>query len=218
MRLAALLVPALLVLAGCPSGDPAEGPYCEDTRTALGADEVSALGFSPADVLADVPESENVGLVYADNSLSQLAVAFAADAAGAWFVDSEAVYPDTGGPQPAIAVICEDRVEIEGTLSFVSEDGAFAESLDAVLSATAESTSLHQELDLDALVGTFDIVPFIQAEDYTDVSAWIDITFADGVSVGVVAGQVSGEEACEDSADCAAWAEAVDVGTWPAEI
>jgi hypothetical protein len=217
MRLAALFVPALFVLAGCPSGDLAEGPYCEDTRTALGADEVSALGFSPADVLADVPESENVGLVYADNSLSQLAVAFAPGAA-AWFVDSEAVYPDTGGPQPAIGVICDDRVEIEGTLSFVSEDGAFAESFDAVLSATAESTSLHQELDLDALVGTFDIVPFIQAEDYTDVSAWIDITFADGVSVGVVAGQVSGEEACEDSADCAAWAEAVDVGTWPAAL
>lgn len=203
----------LLVLTACPDGGKAdEGPHCEDTRTPIAFDEVTSLGFSANDKLAGVPLEEATRLLYADGVATDLTVGFA-PAEGAYFVDSEAVYPE-GGMTTDIGVICEDRIEVEGMLAFATADGAFSESFASTLSASADSVSVHQELDLDGLNGSFDIVPFVQSEDYDALSAWIDVRFQDGASVGTISGQASGEDECTGD-ECTAWAESVEVAEWP---
>lgn len=203
----------LLVLTACPAGRPAdEGPHCEDTRTGIASDELTPLGFSVDDVLAGVPLEEATRLVYADGTSTDLTVGFAR-AAGAYFVDSEAVYPE-GGVTTDIAVICEDRIEVEGMFPFATADGAFSESFASTLFATAESVSIHEVLELDNLNGSFDLVPFVQAEDYDALSAWIDVQFVDGASRGTISGQASGEDECSGD-ECSAWAESVEVAEWP---
>ncbi len=205
----------LVLLSGCGLLDkPAdEGPHCEDTRTPIAFDEATPLGFTADEVLALVPMDESSVLLYSDGTSTDLQLGFA-PAEGAYFVDSEAVYPE-GGEQMDIAVICEDRVEIEGMFAFATADGAFAESFASVLSATAERVSIRQEIDLDNLNGTFDLVPFVDAEDYDTLKAWIDVSYSEGASSGAVSGQASGQEECADGEECTAWAENVDVATWP---
>lgn len=214
-RTLAFLAP-LALLTGCPTfGEkPAdEGPHCEDTKTPIGFDEVTALGFSANDKLAEVPMEEAATFVYADGTTTDLTVGFA-PAEGAYFVDSEAVYPEDG-PSIDIAVICDDRIEVEGMFAFATADGAFSESFASVLAATAESLGIYQELDLDHLNGTFAIEPFVDAEGYDDVRAWISASFAAGQSRGSVEGQASGEDECSGD-ECSAWATSVPVGTWDA--
>lgn len=202
----------LLVLTACPPRGNDEGVHCEDTPRDIAMDEVTPIGRTAEDVIAQVPVEEATTLGYADGATTPLTLGFA-PAGTARFVDSEAVYPE-GGEVPAIAVICDDRIEADGVFTFATEDGAFAESFDAPVAATESAITLNVELDLDGLSGTFRIEPFVQAEDYDELRAWIDVRFAEGASSGSVAGQASGEEEC-DGDDCAAWAEQVPVGTWP---
>lgn len=204
----------LLLLTGCPNSTLDEGPHCEETSTAIGLTDATALGFTAEEVLASIPATQASELEYADGTTTPLALSFAA-AADARFVDSEAVYPEGDGMMPAIDVMCEDYIAIDVTFGFATEDGAFAESFDSTIAAFADSTSLNQELDLAALAGTFDLVPFVTAEDYDALKAWISVSFAEGVSTGEVVGQASGEDECEDTSNCTAWAEMVPVGVWP---
>lgn len=211
-----LTVLPLALLAACPAEQVEDGmPYCEETRTAIALDEATAIGIPANDVLAGIPAEETRVFRYKDGGTTDLTIHFASDAQ-AYFVDSVEVYPETDGPMPDIAVICDDRIEFDGTLAFATADGAFAESLAVTLAATAENVSIHKELDLDALAGTFDIVPFVTGEDWDEVKAWIDVSFVAGQGQGKVEGQASGEDACENGDACTAWAELVEVGTWDA--
>lgn len=215
-RLAPLALLAFPLLAACPSGKLEDAmPYCEDTRTAIAPDEATALGITANDVLAGLPAEETTTFRYVDGASTDLTIAFTPDAQ-AYFVDSVAVYPETDGPVPAIAVVCDDRIEFDGTLAFATADGAFAESLAVTLAATADAANIREELDLDALTGTFDIEPFVDAEDYDALAAWIDVSFVAGQSQGKVEGQASGEDECADGDECTAWAQVVEVGTWDA--
>ena len=204
----------LLSLVACTDttfpGD--EYPYCAETATLVAFDEVTPLGTSAADVLAGIPASEQASFAYTNGaSASALDVAFTAGAE-ARFVDSEAVYPE-GGEQIDIAVICEDRIEIDGVLAFSTADGVFAEALDVVLTSSAEGTGIFESLDLENMGGTFDIMDYSTATDVTDLGAWISISFADGQSEGVVEGQATTEEAC-DGDECSVSAESIMAGGW----
>lgn len=205
---------SLLALVGCPSKEALdEGPHCEDTPTDIALDEANALGFTAAEVLATLPTSESTELAYEDLSTTTLDIAFAPGSA-ARFVDSEAVYPE--GMTTDIGVICDDRLEVDGTLHFFTGDGAFAEELAVTLTAPSlADAGIWEELDLDGLSGTFDIEPFVDATDYDTLKAWISVAFGGGVSTGAVEGQASGQDDCEDGDTCTAWAESVAVGTWP---
>lgn len=203
----------LLLLTGCPKATN-DGPYCEETSTTIALDATTTLGFTAADVLATIPATQDTELQYVDGSTTALALSFA-PAAEARFVDSEAVYPDNGGMMMDIAVICEDYIAIDTTFGFMTEDGAFAESFASTITASAMGTTLAQELDLGALTGTFELEPFVTAKDYDSLSAWINVSFSEGVSTGTVSGQASGEDECTGDT-CSAWAENVDVGVWPA--
>ena len=203
-----------LLLAGCPSKEEADsGPTCEDTPTTITADEATSLGFTITEVLAALPAGESTEFAYADGTTTPLEVAFVPGTAYR-FVDSEAVYPE--GMTTDIGILCEDRLEVDGTLHFATEDGAFAEDFAVTLTATTvDEARIWQELDLDGLTGTFDIVPFVDATDYDELKAWISAVYAGGVSTGSVEGQASGAEECDPGDTCTAWAENVSVGTWP---
>ncbi len=206
----------LLSLVACTGttlpGD--EYPYCAETATVVALDEVTPLGRSAADILAGIPASEQTSFEYADAPESALDLGFTAGSE-ARFVDSEAVYPE-GGEQIDIAVICEDRIEIDGVLAFSTADGVFAETLDVVLTSSAEGTGIYESLDLENMGGSFDILDFVSTPGVTDLGAWISVTFVDGHSSGVVEGQATrGDPDCTGD-ECSVSAEMIEVGGWSA--
>jgi hypothetical protein len=206
----------LLFAIACDDGDKEDntGPSCKDTEHPIGLDDDTPLGFT-ARQIADLVTPPYAGvLTWADGATTGLDVVLTPDGE-AWFIDSEVV-EGTGDTQPAIWPICEDRVAISAAFTFNTDDGAFAESWSCRPEATeATSATWSHPLDLDALEGTFDLVPFVESTDYDELRAWIDgVVTAPGSSTGVIAGQASGEEDCDPGDTCVAWAENVDVGTW----
>jgi hypothetical protein len=202
----------LVWLAGCDPKGSDEGPRCEESAREVAMEEPTELGFSPAQLAARLPQTEQTTLSWADDTQTELALAFR-PADSARFVDSEAVYPD--GEQPAIAVICEDRVEVDVSWDFVTADGTFDESFDTPLRAsTLETASLSVQLDLDALGGTFDLDDWTEETEYDEARAWTDVQVGEQVTSGEVSGQISGSEECNEGQTCSAWAQQVPVGTW----
>ena len=216
MRHLLLLTTLSLVTACIPKDEEANGPTCEGTTTEVALDAATPIGVVPADVLAQVPASEDTTLTYADATSTDLTLTFTPGAT-ARFVDLEAVYPE-GGETTAIGIVCDDYVAIDTDFTFTSTDGVFAEALAAELQATADAApSLSVPLDLATMGGTFDIDDYTDTTDYNDSSAWITALLnGDGTTHGGVDGQVSGEEPCEDGDACTAWAENVSVGSWGA--
>ncbi|MDP2312190.1 MAG: hypothetical protein Q8P41_04740 [Pseudomonadota bacterium] len=211
LTLLALLVP----LAGCPGDKVNEGPSCESASTELALDEVTVLGFSAADVLVNLAPHEDAVLTWADGTVTDLSLDFAPGAT-ARFIDLTEVPPTGSGPTPAIAIVCDDYVEIDVGLGFATADGAFAEDLATLMGATAADTAwIDEPLDLEALAGTFDLVPFVDAEDWDELSASIRVDLAAGAPTsGVISGVASGEDECAEGDECTAWATQVPVGTW----
>lgn len=170
-----------LVALGCDLGDknPAEGPTCQDTPTDVTLEEVTELGFSAAEVLARLPASEVALLTWEGGGTTDLTLTYA-PAAAARFVDSVAVYPDGDGETPAIAVICEDRVEIDLDFTIATTDGALDEDLAAPIRATAvDAATVWADLDLDGLQGSLDFDAFTDGTAYDDRSAWVSFTLGE---------------------------------------
>lgn len=204
-----------LLLPAC-QGDNKEAstPSCIATETDVALDEVSPLGFAPAEMLAQVPASDAAEFTYADASSTTLSLGFAPGTT-ATFVDLEADYPDTGEVID-IGVICDDYVAVDVDLDFQTDDGVFDEALSSELHAGADLVvTLHVDLDLAAMGGTFDIGDYTTETDWDDARAGIDVAFTDGgPTSGIVAGDVSGQDECADGDQCSAWSSMVEVGTW----
>lgn len=208
----------LLALAACKEETPLPGgesdaPYCADVATDITLDEVTPLGMSAADVLAGIPASEQASFEYANGDTpSALDVAFTAGT-GLRFVESEAVYPEgENGEVLDLAIVCEDRIEIDGVLELATGDGVFAESLDVILTASAEGVGIFESLDAEDMGGTFDITEYVG--DHTDAGLWLEVAWVDGVSQGTIEGQVTTEEECEAGDECSVSAEMFEVGGW----
>lgn len=208
---------ALLGMVGCTRNEADEGWHCEETRTAIEMSEVTSLGFAAEAVVAHVGATESATFTYEDATTTPLSLSFTG-AGTATFVDGEAVYEGDGHNIPLIDLECPPRIEVDGTLAFATEDGLFDEVLEVVVVGTvAEEAVIDEPLPLGAMGGTFTLTPFIDSADPWDAeSAALRATYADGVSVGSVDGQISGEEACDDGDVCTAWAATVAVGTWGA--
>lgn len=206
---------AWMLLSACdPNKDGLdEGPSCEETPSEVALDEVTPLGFAASSVLARLPATETVPLIWATGEQTELSLAFR-PADVAQYIDSEAVYPE-GGTVPAIGIICDDYVQVAVQFDLATVDGAFDETFDGKLRASSEDGGeIRQELDLEGLTGTFDINAFTDTEDYDDRSAWVTITVGDLSTIGVIEGQVSGSEPCDEGDTCSAWAEQVDIASW----
>lgn len=206
----------ILSLLACDLGNKTEGdsPHCEDTRSTLAPEEVSALGFSANELLPLAEGEFSETLIYKDQSSTALLLSFTPDLSAVSFVDSEAVYPESSsGVTVDIGVICEDRLEVGGTLSFSTEDGLFADVFSGVLSAMEVTTaSLSVDLMEQASAGTFD------PESYpTDVydsmnMAMVAVWDADG-SNGAISGSTLHDEGCDGDV-CSASSEQLEVGSW----
>jgi hypothetical protein len=213
------LIPLMLLACFSDDEDTAtvsSMPSCEETPTALALEEQTALGFSAGELLAMAEGLTETELLWAVDGTSALSIEVSHQGGEARYITSVAVYPDDGGATPAIGVVCEDRVEIDVSVTFQTDEGTFNEAWDGTLrssSGEADLTaSLYHELDLDAMGGSFAVDGWAP-EGYADSAvAWIDASFdADGNPSGEVAGYVSGEDGE------VAWAETFEVATWPAD-
>ena len=211
-----ILLP-LLTLVACGDenkGDDvvAEMPYCEETRTEVGLDEVSPLGFSGAQVLALAEGEWTSTLVFDGGSETPLAIGVTALDATAVHVDSEAVYP-TGGEVADIAVICDDYVEVQVFSSFVSEDGSFDEAWSVPLrSFDGLQAGASVDFDDQALQGSYRFTE-LDPSEYDEVIHFLTASFDGAATSGVVDAQATGQEDCTGS-DCTAWAANFTVATW----
>jgi hypothetical protein len=209
----------ILALTGCTLRDEpnlAEGPSCVDNAVVVELDEVTELGFTPQQLL-DLAMGEHAGTV-AWNRGSDASIELAlSEPSEARFIDSEVVEPEGDGEHLDLWVECPDRVEVDLTLDLSTDDGWFDESWEiALVGFDSAQARFDQELDLDDLVGSFDVEPDVTSPDYDALSAWVTGSFVEGSSAGAFEGQASGEDDCEDGDECSAWAELVEIGTWQA--
>jgi hypothetical protein len=213
------LLLTLSVLVGCPAGPldkDGELPYCEETPTVVDLDEVTELGFTAQDLLDLAVGTHDETFAWARGGTTPLTQEVTYDGGEARFVAREAVYPEGDGAQPAIGVICDDTVEVDVSMGFSTDDGAFAEVWELALDAvSADTAQWNQPLDPDGLTGTYDMDDDITEPDWDERSLWASGSFDATGSHGEVGGQVSGEEDCTGDT-CAAWAAEVAVGTWGA--
>ncbi len=220
-----MLIPLALSLMACTTdqddtgadpGTTSSMPYCEETETALERDEESPLGFAASALLDALPISQELDLSWDDGAADTLSWAFSPDDASVRYVDSVAVYPDTGGAAPAIAVICIPYVAVDGTLDLVSGDGRLDEALSVTLSMSNTddvgspielSGTIHQALD--GLSGTLDLDDFVDPSSYDSASLWLDSAVS---STGAFSGEVSAQTEATDGK--MAWAELHTLAWW----
>ncbi len=201
------------VMVGCAGTEPLdggqygeEGTRCEAvSRAPLAADEVSALGFAPQDLLALVGPPETVTLTWAEGGTTELALEVVADGAME-LVDYELATED--GSEPAIDLGCADLVELEVTFSFATADGVLDESV-ATRLASADGLVASAWVDLDEPRGTFDAWDYAPAgNDWDDLRAWVAAEWSTAGASGVVEGQGSGTDGD------VAFAEMLPIGSW----
>ncbi|MCA9566459.1 MAG: hypothetical protein KC656_01410 [Myxococcales bacterium] len=206
-----------ILLTACTDRASQEGDGCMETVSGVGLDDTTALGVTPR-ALVDVAEGTHTGtfIWHRDASTTPVTLVITATET-ARFVDREPDPTfDTRGLD--LAIICEDRVEVDVTGTFTTDDGAFAEPLAGALMAWGpdQPASLSVALDPDALQGTYDMdvdIAAVQQDPYDTRSLELGVELSESGVVGQVLGQITGEEAC-DGNDCAAWAAAVPVGTF----
>ncbi|MEQ1507007.1 MAG: hypothetical protein ABMB14_32565 [Myxococcota bacterium] len=195
----------VVVLAGgCAVGsDPLDGGQfgeesgarCEvATRTPLGRDEASALGFSPADVLAYAEGTHAATLAYTAGGSTGLTVEVAQTGALEYLEQHVVSGDGGGGAQTEAALFCPNVVSLGVTLGFATDDGAFAESWEvALLAEAADRVTLYQ--DLDAVAGTFDVWDHApDPNDFDDATAWLELALDAAGATGIVHGQGSGTD------------------------
>lgn len=160
-------------LDGGQSGE--EGIVCGPVSSVdLADDEASSLGFGRSEVAA-VSEGSHAGSLSYDGGGSA-GLTVDVTLGDARFLDME--WLDDGSGElatPTTEMGCADLVEVDASILFSSDDGAFDEMWDASLrSAEAGFVSFTQDIDLDALTGTYTYTP---TDDYESLQVWVDGAF-----------------------------------------
>jgi hypothetical protein len=176
-----LLLPALSTAAGCdliqePDPTPLEGGGCVEEVTVLaGIDEVSALGFSAAQVL-DVAVGAHMSAMEWGEGLADggVTVKFGPESGAAQlavtveYAGGEVRYvkstPDNTEWDGGYAD-CSDRLEVDASVSVKSSGGALDESFVAALRAsTPRIATLKQVIEHEALGGSLALTTVAPAE------------------------------------------------------
>ena len=187
----ALLLPLFVLAAGCgPQNEAASASLCDVETTEFALDEVTPLGFSGTELLVTASGMRTQpGFWPETEAITPLSVSIAAaEGAVAVFYDLEVPPPSGAGPVPLIAVVCEDRVEIEVDVDFSTEDGAFSEAgLSGLLSGDqADLASVSAALDPADLSGSWTPTGF----DPADWDTW-SISLEGELDAEVVQGAVA---------------------------
>jgi hypothetical protein len=185
----------LLGMAGCATSSRGgqtgeESSHCETIRsTALAATEKSPLGFGGDEVLALTDGARTATLAWAKGGTTTLAVTFTPRGTPAEYL--ERGYVDTGDGREVAEVGCANGVAIEGVVSFVTTDGAFDETLDAVLVAyDVNDVMWTTELDLAALGGDYTVTE-VDPSDHDGVRAFLNVQWNGSGAHGTVEGQAA---------------------------
>jgi hypothetical protein len=202
----------LVCLAGC-FGQHGGGQIGEEGEfgcgprgaAPLGFEEVSALGFAPAD-LAALAVPYDGPLTWADGATTGLRVEV--EAIGPYeLVDYADPDPAEGGTEAAFEAWCPDRVELGVRLTFRSDDGAFDEVLEGRLgSDVADAATLS--LRLRDPSGTFDPADWAPEGDFDAVSATLSARWDLSGGAGRIDGQAEatqGDTASVQSFEIATW-------------
>jgi hypothetical protein len=183
---------------------------CDRTDTDVALDESTPLGFAAADVLAWLEADHATTLTLSGSDTDRnLVVAVTSDGTATW-VDLEDA-PSSGGIEPAIAAVCEDSLELGATVSFVTDDGSFAESWPLALAvARVDAATARLELDPGDIAGTF--TPEAELVDGCDTATLaVDLAFdqAGGVSgsLAVRCARTDGDTASMSQDVVATWGD-----------
>ncbi|HYQ41593.1 MAG TPA: hypothetical protein VER11_06490 [Polyangiaceae bacterium] len=180
------LVPTMMVVAlvaGCGGGQTGDlsgengkkggttgsSNGCDDQLTEISLDEMSALGFDAASVLAfatqrfetDLAWQTVPSVVYSPSASASRLTLTLASQGKAWFVHSVPAPPANGqGGGLLLEPICPpDRLRLGVRAELQSADGALAESFDASLEARSPFVAtLEHALVPEQVAGTFAIV------------------------------------------------------------
>lgn len=194
------LLPLTLACGDAPDEDRRDEassgtvPYCEDVERGMTVDEVTSFGISGADFLERIP-ADTVGRAsFEGMGESALDIRIAVDVDSLRYVESTVTTPDPDGPVALIAVFCPDRIEADAEVSFVSEDGQLAESLDIVLSLNDATDGMdepgavtfHTTLDPSDVVGSLELDHFMDVDAYDSTTLYFDGSIVDQVVVGAI--------------------------------
>lgn len=199
-----------LLLFGCPGSKLDDYPVCVETPTDVAADAISAGGFSANDLLALASGARADTLTWSDDTTTPLALELTSDGEGALWIDSVADYT---GVSIDIGIICTPRLEVPATVSFTTDDGAFADVFDTQLvGSDADSAGFTVDLVDATLAGTFDPTDWPTSE-YDTLDMAITGTFVAAGDSGMIAGSTMHDEGCDGDV-CSASSESLDVATW----
>lgn len=195
----------------------AEGGGCDETSSVLALDEVSTLGFSANDLIQLAAGTHQETLLYQDGTTTGLTLTLEYLDGEVRFVDSEPAESESGQEADLIAPYCEDRLEVAVRVTFATDDGAFNEQWQDVLSATTvDSATVNATFSPTGLTGSYVLEVPADSQDYDEAKLFIDATFTAGATQGTVDAQVSGSNEDTADGDGDAWAALIPIATWPA--
>lgn len=226
MMRVARLVPTMMVVAlvaGCGGGQTGDlsgengrkggttgsSNGCDDQLSEISIDETSALGFSPASVLAfaaqrfetDLAWQTVPSVVYSPSASASSLTLTLASRNKAWFVHSVPAPPANGeGGGLLLEPICPpDRLRIGVQAELQSADGALAESFDASLEARSPFiATLGQAFVANEVAGSFAITSVTPPAG--DGSASVkDLKFDAVLTPGGMAGTFTGHLTTEST-------------------
>lgn len=232
MKHALFTLPVSALLAGClGAGALPDTPSCADTPTAITLEELSALGFSGADLLT-LAEGEHVGTLTwypggdtepADERDTPLLLTVRYDGGGVRHVASEAVYPEGDEGAADIAIVCEDRIEVDVTLAISTDDGGLDEVYALALASTdGLRATATVTFDHSTMGGSYQYTldhPLDTDSVTHSLYAAFDEAGSGGEIVATAGGCYDGHDSWDDctTRDCNCWSSSDTVARWWAE-
>lgn len=178
----------------------AEMPYCEETVSSLSPED-APFGVSGAELLMAI-EGTDGQAVFADGHEVGFGISFQVDEASLRLIESEAVYPDSGGATLDIAVLCADRIEVDASVVLDTADLLLDEAWSVAISVADDEWGdgepgvpvFSLELEPDDLQGSLDLADYADLERYDEVSLFFDGVLSPSGFEGELVGQGSAED------------------------
>jgi hypothetical protein len=172
-----------------------EGVGCQPVqRDPIAWSERSPLGFSADDILAAIGSTRETRLEWEDGTSTALTVGIERASSGqVEFQEREWVASTNGsGIEPAVGVPeCNDVVAIPVTLTFTTNDGAFADEWDLTLLAeTTSGVTAFLRFDPSELEGSY-TVSEVDPAAFDDIQAFIELDLSEDGWTGTVSGEAS---------------------------
>ena len=174
-------------------------------------------------MLDALPYAEDLSLAWADGVEDSLTWSFEADESTLALVQTEAVYPDTNGPVPAIDVECYDYLSVAGVLSLSSDDGRLEEELDITVAmygggggggSEGPLAIVSETMEVTDLQGPLDVGDFLDPSDYDELSLYLAGEIYFGEEESSFSGRLQGR--AETTTGDFAMMELIDIASWSA--